>query len=531
MARFPRISNGSSAAAVDEDAPWTLEFDGSNHMDMGLVHPGNFMLGDTCAIEWIAKKMPGANGYIYAPGFGGAHVLLCGFSSGNVNMRNAGGTETTLQFGFDYPVAEGEVVQQAIVFGAGGIWSYTNDFLDGYTAIPAGYERFIIAGSANKRSTMGASGGHSGQPMRIARFRLWDRACPIVTASLPFHQRWERLTEEATGFEVSSVNHECDIYYPFWQRHTADMSALGVQGRDGELCIDGVTAVSGINGKKNGFLFHPSYGGEVQGTPGTFGIISGENYPRFVRDEDFKLSAAHTGVIPTASTMPSGARIWDSFKRSAQLFNKKERPTLGSTEGGTAGPLVWKQCKVHNGDLARRDFWGIMGGFAIPAPRNFGCAAWVEDPSPPAKYRVSVGCNVNATRNAKVTSLAARVRQTGVDVNGDPVIDCLFLFFDSSATSLRIGRITSNNLDFAGLPGAWAIPANYTEITLDVDDTGGTLRPGYRTSVGGPVTYLAAAFANTDFSGANGRGLFSGGGDRFGSSACRMEDFHVETLP
>lgn len=528
MGRYP---TRASAAAVDETAPWVLEFDGSNHLDIGTLCPTNFMLGNAGGVEWLAKKTAALNGYLIAHGYGGDHQWLAGFSSGNFHTRNAGGAESSAQFGFDYQVSPGEVVQQAIILdGAGGIWCYTNDFLDGYSTFPAGHQRFSPAGTANKRCTLGASGGHAGQPSRLGRMRVWDRECPVVTASLPFHQRWERLGEEATGFEVSSVVRECDLYLPFWQRHTADKSSRGVQGRDGQLDISG-NPISGFDGRHNGFLFEPQFGGEVQATPGTSGFISGLNYPRFVRDADFKPGAAHKGVVPTAATMPANAIIWDSFKRPAQLFQFTYRPTLGYTEGGSAGPLQWKQAKVHNGDTSRRDFWCIMGGYAIPACRNFGCAAWVEYPSLPTRYRVSVGCESTAVRKDKVTSLSARARQTGVDGNGDPIIDCLFLFFDSAADKLRLGRIAGNNLDLSGLPAAWTIPTSYTEITLDVDDDAGTVRPGYRTAVGGPVTYLASAISNTDFSGAKGAGLFSGGGDRFGASATRIEDFHVEALP
>ena len=54
-------------------------------------------------------------------------------------------------------------------------------------------------------------------------------------------------------------------------------------------------------------------------------------------------SPAPTGTVMTPRTVPSGAKVFDSFQRANQTFAFQTNPSLGSTEGGSLGPLVWSQ--------------------------------------------------------------------------------------------------------------------------------------------------------------------------------------------
>ena len=232
-------------------------------------------------------------------------------------------------------------------------------------------------------------------------------------------------------------------------------------------------------------------------------------------------SPAPTGTVLTPRAVPSGAKVFDSFQRANQTFAFQTNPTLGSTEGGSLGPLAWSQGSGGSYGAGSPNYcsWGILGGMAIPLPG--GCTtAWVNTGSATQDVRITRSIFQQGTSGAQgfctstgAVALAFRV-QDASDYWGFCVTPTsysvgpqgsfywsLFNMVAGTITSLGGGtvslganpslRITANGTTITayygtdGVPGTWTQLAQVTSSVLET-----------ATGAGITTTYGGSSFLN-----------------------------------
>jgi hypothetical protein len=166
-------------------------------------------------------------------------------------------------------------------------------------------------------------------------------------------------------------------------------------------------------------------------------------------------------AVPAPAAVPTAALAFDSFGRRNQTYAFQSAPTLGSTEGGSLGPLAWQS--------SASGAWGILGGAAVPLMSTTQpCAiAWVPVGTADQDIRVT---NRRGGFWNRGTGIAFRVQDAlnfwWAFAYGDPTTS---LIFYGSTSAGVVTAITSVN------PGtAWdtlRVTAVGTTITIYTDAT------------------------------------------------------------
>jgi hypothetical protein len=132
--------------------------------------------------------------------------------------------------------------------------------------------------------------------------------------------------------------------------------------------------------------------------------------PRFVLDPtapDFTNSTNPGQINAPVSkppATPADARVFDSFSRNNSTYILGGKGGLGSTEGGSAGPLAWQTNTVAS---APQPF-GILDGHAVLLA-NDTALAWVSTGASSADLDVRVERTLGAYGSGGNTGLSFRV--------------------------------------------------------------------------------------------------------------------------
>jgi hypothetical protein len=164
-------------------------------------------------------------------------------------------------------------------------------------------------------------------------------------------------------------------------------------------------------------------------------------------------------AIPSPGTVPGSALAFDSFGRRNQTLAFQSAPTLGSTEGGSLGPLPWQ--------VGRATDWGILGGAAVQLGTQANAVAWVNVGTANQDIRVT---NRRGGFQTRGTGIAFRVQDASnfwyAFAYGDPGTS---LIFYGNVVGGVVNNISSVN------PGtAWdtlRVLCNGTTITIYADAT------------------------------------------------------------
>jgi hypothetical protein len=103
-------------------------------------------------------------------------------------------------------------------------------------------------------------------------------------------------------------------------------------------------------------------------------------------------------AVPAPAAVPVGALAFDSFGRANQTYAFQSAPTLGSTEGGSLGPLAWQ---------TGTGVWGILQGAAVYLSSTASGVAWVNVGTADQDVRVT---NRRGGFNTRSCGIAFRVQ-------------------------------------------------------------------------------------------------------------------------
>jgi hypothetical protein len=348
-----RSANFTGSITSTVNPSYVLEFDGTpKSVDYSLFWPGEVDLGH---FYWEFWAMPGEHAeatYMISDGYGGAHAILFGFA----NFSNSEPGRYQLlgdiwdghalsYFSSDEGPAPGEWGHYAVGWDGQYIVTYFN-------GVPVGRTSWV-----GPRISPGPAGGggrlfiggsdHSNFVGRIAQVRGYENSNP----------------REAGG--AGSV-------YASFKPQT-------VFGLDGSLMSWYFRPADYVDDLSLGQNGEP-HGGIVRGwTHGSFDPCLDCPRPEFVVDPTAPNFAdpAHPGQPPapvdSPTAVPAGAFVFDSFSRRNSTYALGGVGGLGSTEGGSAGTLVWRNA-VPSGSPQP---FGILNGRAVLLADNTA-VTWVD---------------------------------------------------------------------------------------------------------------------------------------------------------
>lgn len=401
---------------------------------------------------WV-KPLSTVTGYLVSAGYGGEHELLWGFT-GQAQTGNVYNGTATVSFGGSYLVAAGEWVYVAVVWDGTRICTFVNGVCDSGIALLGA--RTATPGNGGAAILFVGGSDHLNLPCDLAMVRGWDAALPTTPARAVFAgfrpDRFMALWD--------SNNLPCDFACDYTVPHLPqDVSPGGYPSLFG----------STVKYRHPGRIYEAN-AGSYFGPPDAF---SPTFVPAWVADSTcpFKQplgSVLPAETIPTPGAVPGAALAFDSFGRRNQTWAFQAAPSLGSTEGGSLGPLAW-QNGAPVAWTADRIAWGILGGAAV----LLGDA--------PAVAWVAVGTANQDVRVSRSTALTGFGR-VGLAFRVQDASNYWWAYNAGSSTgtgagTIFIGRwVAGANTDvtsFAG-SGAWTtlrVVASGTTITFYTDAT------------------------------------------------------------
>jgi Concanavalin A-like lectin/glucanases superfamily len=341
-------------AALDSksDPSYVLEFDGSpKTVDYSFFWPWS---GDLGHFYWEFWAMPGADAggtYMLSDGYGAAHALLFGFGFFGASepgryqlFGDIWDSTNVIFFSSDEGPTPGEWGHYAVGWDGQYIVTYFN-------GVPVG--RGLFLGPRRTPGPIGGSGrlyiggsNHNNFVGRIAQVRGYEGTNP----------------REAAGGSV---------YGPF-----APQTVFGVDGNLLSWYFRRGDSMADLSYGQGGQW----YSGLLRGwIPGVIEPCVTCPRPEFVIDPTAPNFAdpAHPGQpaapVESPAAVPQGALAFDSFSRRNSTYALGGAGGLGSTEGGSAGPLAW-----HTGVASTSPQpFGILNGRAVLLA-NSAAVAWVE---------------------------------------------------------------------------------------------------------------------------------------------------------
>jgi carboxypeptidase family protein/concanavalin A-like lectin/glucanase superfamily protein len=388
----PRVADFQGALNARVNPSYVLEFDGApKTVDYSMPLPGDYNLFWPDGLDfghffWEFWAMPGNNAggtYMISDGYGGAHAILFGVSL--FGSREAGryqlagnvwnGVRLTT-FGSDEGPAPFEWGHYAVGWDGQTIVTYFNGVPVGKTVYtgpritPGGIQgcgRLLIGGS-----------DHSNFIGRIAQVRGYE-------TYNPHEQGGNSVFASFTPETVFSVDGSLLSYFFKPAENIADLSLLGQYGRQHPGLV---------RSTRNGVLY------PCAGCP----------LPKFVVDPtapDFSNPdnpGQPSGPVDTPAAVPSGVFIFDSFSRHNSTYALGGFGGLGSTEGGTFGPLKWKT----NEDPSRAQPFGILNGRGVLLA-NATAVAWTDAATGVADLDITVDRHPGTHGAGQNTGISFRV--------------------------------------------------------------------------------------------------------------------------
>jgi hypothetical protein len=473
------------------------------------------------AFWWEAWVAPLSGSYLISDGNGGSHALLWGFDGvpGPVTGNLWNGTAIT-QFYDSYSVASGEWIHIALGWDGTYVTMYCNGIVTFYMLWSG--PRTSPGASACGPLFVGGS-DHSNLGAKLAFIRGWDQYNPLAGSP------WNPFIPERFPFRYALSSAGAPVPCDFFCDYTAPA---------GSTCLD--TSPAGYNsGAGWRTLHHGTLGNDLgnngvitewplqaasAGAPTYYPPWMFNPLPSWVIDSGSPMnvalgsSPAPTGTVMTPRTVPSGAKVFDSFQRANQTFAFQTNPSLGSTEGGSLGPLVWSQGSggAYGTDSPNYCSWGILGGQVVPLGIGWS-VAWVNTASATQDVRITRSTNQLGTPSAQgfcassgATALACRVQDasnywgicvTPTSYSVGPQGSYYYTLFNivagtvtnlqsatvalGAAASLRLtasGTTITAYYGTDGVPGTWTQLAQTTSSTLETA-TGAGITTGYAPTI------------------------------------------------
>lgn len=319
---------------------WALQVDHDETKASNLWVQGAYEVGrlyKNCFYEFWVKPGDSCE-YIISTGYGGAHLILFGFSGGTTgkltltgNMWHAGANIASL-LGQD-TVTTNTVHLIAVAYD--GTWITT--FIDGvpskrvaYTgyrsiqSTPADVDLFIFGSDHSK---------FKGYGFKFRGFETGTVAPPVST-TVPYapKQVWQSSSGAYFQYDVTAVK---------------ESIANDGQGDGGLKFTAARNSGANYNEFQAGGSINPAY------------------LPQWVQMP--MTQSAYSGTIPTPAGSP---KVYDHFSRLDRVPAWENTPALGNTEGGSAGVKTWA---LNGGGYA-----GIINNAAYFSAATF---AWVASSS------------------------------------------------------------------------------------------------------------------------------------------------------
>jgi hypothetical protein len=378
-----RIMNFNASPISFPNPPYVLEFDGTpKTVDYGNFFPAFTNLGH---FFWEFWAMPGPDAgatYLLSDGYGGLHAILFGLANfntseparyqllGNLN-DGIGGGDHIFYFFSDQGPAVNEWGHLAVGWDGQNIITYFNGVPVGKT--PYNRPRQSAGpGNGNGRLLVGGS-DHSNFQGRIAQVRGYEGTNP------------RELQSVESSFAPQTI-------------FTPEGNLLSYYFRAGPLVAD----------LSQGFLSGTHFGWPR----GTLASILGDcgpcPPPQFVLDPTAPNFVTNTPaapvLVPIAPATPANALVFDSFSRASSTHVFGNLGGLGSTETGTAGPLVWQ---TPEGATDRKPF-GILNGMGVLLGNNTALT-WVNTGTQAGKLDIRVRRRAGIHGSGTNTGLSFRV--------------------------------------------------------------------------------------------------------------------------
>jgi hypothetical protein len=493
------------ANASTSNATYVAELSGINgsHISHGFFWPNGVPspaeLGVFLHECWIAFT---SGGYWLSDGFGGGHpggldgvATIPGPFAGNLND----GTHAN-SFGGTYHVSLNEWVHRAYCMAGTVIYSFVNGICDGWVT-------YTQTGGLT-RPTMNWDGGngvlfiggsnHQCAGCRIAAIRLFDRGYNPLASNPDKAFVPSRVFPSLVGNGTSVGDGFADFVAIYADRTFQDRSPRGVSHQSPGGTYDATLRT-----------FHHGYpitaGENVNDRSGFSGLPIVGTLPTFVQDATCPFGRGYgditlpNWIVPTPLTPPVGCLSFDSFSRRPQTLAFDAVPTLGSTEAGSLGPLVW-QTGITTGSLATRPApFGIFQTLGLGTAVNLESSpavAWVPIGTANQDIRIKRDLSIYASGQ---TCLAFRVQDkdnywfAAIDVSSP-----------SADHNLYIVKVVAGTMTFvAGGSVASHIAKPYVRIVAN-----GTTITAYMSIDG--VTWTSALFtatSQTDLQTAQGAGI------------------------
>lgn len=470
---------GGAGGGASSSGPTVLEF-GDEAENKAMTH-GRFWgaTGAPLALEgdsffwdgWFRVESPGT-GYVLSDGWGGAHAILwCPGFAQSGNIRN--GAASTLNFGGDYTANPGEWFHGAVACDGSFVYTFINGVCVGRTAWSG--DRYTNGSSSDGFLLVGGPFDHQIFEGAVAWLRGFDvNKFPLTAAGgqVPGFcpERFPSGYFLKAGTEIYA-----DFVADYTKGDAHDTSPSGA--RLGGVISGGIG--QWWHGRPVGGTYYP-------GAPGAGGPPeSSLLLPTFTSDPTCPLTTTGTqpvsGEIARTPTAPAvDDLVFDSFQRANQTFALQLSPSLGSTESGTLGPLVWQTGNAVNDPPTNRpESWGILGGYAVMVGANNWPVAWVD--SGVADHWVHIDRSL-ATWASKTTGLCFRLSDE----------DNFWYVGIQSGTLAQFGKCEAGVL--SGTSNR-AISATATQLSVRINGTSAQL---YQDGVSVGAAFSVAGFNETE---------------------------------
>jgi hypothetical protein len=455
----------STTAVAPTQTEYALEFDDTlgHHVYAGKFQQIAPVSYGNCYYDWFAKPSLGAE-YVFSMGYGGAHSMLAGYDGGSGtrigiagNVSNAAGGSVDVSFDAG---SDDAFIDHWHHAGVGIFLNTLVVYMNGVAC-----KRFT---KATDRASLFDSdlglyiGGsdHSNYKGLLSWVRVWEDDHPFYTDPTLGTALRVSPRPAASYYEaVSGLYKPANIVYDFSQRSNMIVN-LGTPLHAGDL----------------------GHGYRNAGTnPGIFQAFQGyteASLPQFVGIDP--ITQPNYNLTPTA--VPSGAKIFDSFKRNDSVYLWTNTLSLGSTEGGSLGAQAWSYTNPGTqgcGILFGRAFCNGLGSSTT--------RAHVTNDLP---YMIAqVKNNGNETEGAVLFAAYDFATDTGIQaIHGS--LDTIVLYKYDAGTPTNLGSYV-----IPGTNAPYTLGIEYTttkQINLLID---GTVQVTHDDSANPALTGVDAGFS------------------------------------
>jgi hypothetical protein len=381
-----------TGTAIDDllERPTAMRFDGGSnmqHVDYGPFFDARRT--DLGPMLWEFWAMPGNNAYsryMLSDGYAGEHAVLFGFTSSS-------GSRYAIYFNTRCNGAFTELVTSTGPMP--NEWGHYAVAYDGGQAVIY-YNGIAVAqkACAGPRTSFAPGGGRN-----------------FIGGS--DHNNFDGLIQQVRGFEGINAKDDSGNFNPLMNSFVpATVFQKTVQGPSGALYR--ASFLTSFRKPRDRPLDESDYqnhgrrhtlpftGGFLNGVGGRTGAL----LPTFVFDPNAPGVAGATAPVGTpnaAGVCPAGTLICDSFTRPNSLRIYDGLAGLGSTEGGTRGPLAWDGSADPSDPSAKA--LGILNGVVV-ITNNVGASAFLDAGQTDVDIRVDRLPQPDAGNAGKHTSIA-----------------------------------------------------------------------------------------------------------------------------